>query len=90
MTFALGAHEVAAEREAGAPLAEDLAYQRHRRACEEAAAGDDVITVVHAAGGLLEAGELVARGLRLGLQPPAGGDEVVLERVQVRISQPAW
>jgi len=71
-------------------LAEDLAHQRHRGAREEAAAGDDVVAVPHAAGRIVEAGELLAGGLRLGLQPAARGDEVVLDRVQVRISQAAW
>ena len=74
----------------GAALAEDLAHERHRRAREQAAAGHDVVAVLHAAGGVVEAGELLARRLRLGLEPAPGGDEVVLDRVQVRISQAAW
>jgi hypothetical protein len=88
--LALGAHEVAAQREAGATLAQDLADERHRRTREEAAAGHDVVAVLHAARGVVQAGQLLARGFRLGLEPAPGGDEVVLDGVQVRISQAAW
>jgi hypothetical protein len=65
-------------------------HEGQRRASEQATAGHDVIAVPHARGGVVQARELLARRLGLGLQPAPGGDEVVLGRVQVRISQACW
>src|SRR5439155_26389330 len=86
----LRAREVARQREAAPPLAEQLAHERQRRAREEAAADRDVVAVLHARDRVLEGRQLRARRLRLRLDPPAGGDEVVLARVQVSTSQRAW
>ena len=78
------------EGEPGAALAEDLAHQRHGRPREETAAHGDVVAVLDARHGVLDGGELLSRRLGLALQPPAGGDEIALGGLQVRISQRAW
>src|SRR5712692_8809060 len=86
----LGAREVAREGEAAAALAEELTHERHRRAREEAAPDGDVIAVLDPGDGVLERRELLCRRLRLGLEPPPRGDEVVLGGVHRRSSHPAW
>jgi hypothetical protein len=43
--------------------------------------------IADARGGVLDAGELLSRRLRLGFESSPGGDEVVLGRIQARISQ---
>jgi len=49
-----------------------------------------VVAVLDAGDGVLEARELLARRLLLGLDAPARRDEVVLGGIQVRISQRDW
>src|SRR5262245_23773332 len=80
------AGEIAREREPAAALPEDLAHERQRRAREQAAADADLVAVLDAADRVLEARQLLGRRLWLGLDAPARGDQVVLGRVQVRIS----
>src|SRR2546430_3304954 len=80
--------EVARKGEPAAALAEELAHERHRRAREEAAPDGDVIAVLDPSDGVLQRRELLGRRLRLGLEPPARGDEVVLGGVHPRSSHP--
>src|SRR5207244_11650145 len=86
----LVAREIAREREPAAARAEELAHERHRRAREEAAPDGDVIAVLDPGDGVLQRRELLGRRLRLGLEPPPRGDEVVLGGFHRRSSQPAW
>src|SRR5207245_5677254 len=88
--LARDASEVAGEGEGPAPLPEDLARERQRRAREQAAADADPVTVLDPGSRVLEARELLGRRLGLALDPPARRDEVVLGRVQVRISHFGW
>ena len=88
--LALVAGEIAREREAAAALPEDLAHERQRRAREQAAADADLVTVLDPGSRVLEAREFLSRRLGLALDPPARRDEVVLGRVQVRISHFGW
>jgi hypothetical protein len=88
--LALGAHEVAGEGEPPPALTEDLANQRHRGPGKEAAADRDHVTVADTAHRVVDAGELVPRRLRLGLQTAARRDEVPAGWPQARISHFAW
>src|SRR5262245_118240 len=88
--LALVAREIAREREPAAAVAKDLAHERHGRAREEAAADTHMVAVLDPGHRVLEARELLARRLSLGLGALARSDEVVLEGVQVRISHCGW
>jgi hypothetical protein len=48
-----------------------------------------VVAVTDARDGVLDVGQLLARRLLLAFQTAAGGDEIVLGGVQMRISQAA-
>ena len=87
--LALGAREVAREGEPVAALPEELAHERHRGAREEAPPDGHLVAVLDPGDGVVERGELWARGLRLVFEPSPRGDEIVLARVQGRSSQPA-
>src|SRR5262249_56027808 len=84
--LALVAGEIAHQREPAAALPEDLAHERQRRPREQAAANADLVAVLDAADRVLEARELLGRRLRLGLDAPARGHEVLLGPLPVTIS----